>query len=282
MHDARVTDDGARIRWVELPGGTGVTGAVAATGTSGVAGDREVAEDPGSRSDRVYLHGLGASSGPYFAASATHPLLAGGRSLLVDLLGFGISDRPTDFGYTLEEHADAVAKAMEAAGAHGADVIGHSMGGAVAVLLAARHPRLVGRLVLVDATLDPVVPVRGRPGSSGIAAYTEEEFLAGGLAETRERVGPLWWATMRLAGPEALYRSAAHRSRGTTPTVRELLLDLRIPRTFLRPSADGPLSGEAALVEHGVRVVAVPDCGHNIMLDNPEAFARETAAALAP
>jgi pimeloyl-ACP methyl ester carboxylesterase len=28
--------------------------------------------------------------------------------------------------------------------------------------------------------------------------------------------------------------------------------------------------------------VAVPDCGHNIMLDNPEAFARETASALAP
>ncbi|MGW2177033.1 alpha/beta fold hydrolase [Streptomyces sp. NPDC001732] len=263
MRDAQVTDEGARIRWVELPGGTGGPGS-----TGGPT--------------RVYLHGLGASSGPYFAASATHPLLAEGRSLLVDLLGFGISDRPADFGYTLEEHADAVATAMETAGAEGADVIGHSMGGAVAIVLAARHPRLVGRLVLVDANLDPVAPVRDRPSSSGIAAYTEEEFLAGGLAEVGERVGPFWWATMRLAGPEALYRSAAHLARGTTPTMREILLGLRIPRTFLRPSADGPLPGEAALVEHGVRVVAVPDCGHNIMLDNPEAFARETASALAP
>ncbi|MFJ2897716.1 alpha/beta fold hydrolase [Streptomyces sp. NPDC087218] len=270
MHDAQVTDGGARIRWVELPGAAGATGATGATG------------ETGGRPDRVYLHGLGASSGPYFAASATHPLLADGRSLLVDLLGFGISDRPTDFGYTLEEHADAVAKAMEAAGAHGADVIGHSMGGAVAIVLAARHPRLVGRLVLVDANLDPAHPAPGQPGSSGISAYTEEEFLAGGLAEVRERVGPSWWATMRLAGPEALYRSAVNLARGTTPTMRELLLDLRIPRTFLHPSADGPPAGEAALVEHGVRVVAVPDCGHNIMLDNPEAFARETAAALAP
>ncbi|MGW2106802.1 alpha/beta fold hydrolase [Streptomyces sp. NPDC001948] len=257
MHNARVTEDGARIRWVELPGRSG------------------------SSRTRVYLHGLGASSGPYFTASAAHPLLADGRSLLMDLLGFGISDRPTEFGYTLEEHADAVAAALEAAGACGADVIAHSMGGAVAVVLAARHPHLVARLVLVDANLDPVAPGPARPGSSGIAAYSEEEFLSYGRFEVRERVGPHWWATMRLAGHEALHRSAVHLAAGTTPTMREILLGLKIPRTFLRPSADGPLPGEETLVGHGVRVVAVPDCGHNIMLDNPQAFAEETARALA-
>ncbi|SFX90115.1 alpha/beta hydrolase [Streptomyces atratus] len=257
MHDARVTADGARIRWVELPG------------------------RPGSTRTRVCLHGLGASSGPYFTASAAHPLLAGSRTLLMDLLGFGISDRPTDFGYTLEEHADAVAAALEAADVYGADVIAHSMGGAVAIVLAARHPHLVARLVLVDANLDPVAPGPARPGSSGIAAYSEEEFLAHGRPEVRERVGPHWWATMRLAGHEALHRSAVHLAAGTTPTMRELLLDLKIPRTFLRPLDDGPLPGEEVLVEHGVRVVAVPECGHNIMLDNPEAFAEETARALA-
>lgn len=52
------------------------------------------------------------------------------------------------------------------------------------------------------------------------------------------------------------------------------------PRTFLLPEADGPLPGTDALTASGVSVVAVPDCGHNIMLDNPEAFARVTAAAL--
>ncbi|WP_326767016.1 alpha/beta hydrolase [Streptomyces sp. NBC_01591] len=257
MHNAQVTADGARIRWVELPG------------------------RPGSTRTRVYLHGLGASSGPYFTTSAVHPLLAGNRSLLMDLLGFGISDRPTELGYTLEEHADAVAAALEAAGAYDTDVIAHSMGGAVAIVLAARHPRLVARLVLVDANLDPIAPDPARPGSSGIAAYSEEEFLSHGWSEVRDRVGPHWWATMRLAGREALHRSAVQLARGTTPTMRELLLELKIPRTFLRPQGDGPLPGEETLVEHGVRVVAVPECGHNIMLDNPEAFAGETARALA-
>ncbi|MFF1838326.1 alpha/beta fold hydrolase [Streptomyces sp. NPDC058231] len=254
MQNAQVTADGARIRWVEIPGSTTRT--------------------------RVYLHGLGASSGPYFTASAVHPLLAGHRSLLMDMLGFGISDRPTDFGYTLEEHADAIAAALRAADASATDVVAHSMGGAVAIVLAARHPGLVARLVLVDANLDPVVPGPPRPGTSGIAAYTEEEFLSHGRREVRDRVGPHWWSTMRLAGPEALHRSAVHLARGTTPTMRELLLRLEIPRTFLRPAADGPLPGEEELVRSGVRVAQVPECGHNIMLDNPEAFAKETARGL--
>ncbi|GAA1271134.1 alpha/beta hydrolase [Kitasatospora nipponensis] len=251
MRAAPVTEQGDLIRWVELPG---------------------------AEPARVYLHGLGASSAPYFAATAVHPLLAGRRSLLLDLLGFGISDRPTDFGYTLEDHADAVAAALRAAGATGVELVGHSMGGAVAVVLAARHPELVSRLVLADANLDPVVPSR-RPGSSGIASFTEEEFLAGGWREVRELVGPHWWSTMRLAGRVALHRTAAQAAegaRGTRPTVRELLLGLTVPRAYLYPAADGA----AQLPGPGVLLLPVADCGHNLMLDNPDGFAAAVATAL--
>ncbi|MFD8978807.1 alpha/beta fold hydrolase [Streptomyces sp. NPDC059564] len=253
MHSAVVTPEGDRIRWVEFPG-----------------------EGPA----RVYLHGLGSTSPAYFAASAVHPLLAGRRSLLVDLLGHGHSDRPEGFTYTLEAHADALAQALTEARAEGAEVIAHSMGGAVAIVLAARHPELVSRLVLVDANLDPVPHVRRAPGSSGIASYTEEEFLAGGWSEVRDRVGAHWWSTMRLAGRTALHRTAVHLAAGSTPTMRELLLDLKIPRSFLHPEADGSVPGAEALEAAGVAVVAIADCGHNIMLDNPEAFARATATAL--
>jgi pimeloyl-ACP methyl ester carboxylesterase len=253
MREALVTPNGDRIRWVELPG---------------------------AEPARLYLHGLGASSPAYFAAAAAHPLLAGRRSLLLDLLGFGISDRPADFDYTLEAHADAVAAAVAAAGLNRVEVVGHSMGGAIAIVLAHRHPELVARLLLVDANLDPITPSRQRIGSSGIAGYTEAEFLAGGRAEVAERVGPFWWSTMRLAGPEGLYRSAVHLARGSEPTMRELLLGLDLPRTFLHPAADGEPEGVDGLRAAGVRVVAVPDCGHNIMLDNPEGFASAAAAAL--
>lgn len=252
MREAPVTPNGDRIRWVEIPG----------TGPA-----------------RLYLHGLGASSPVYFAAAAVHPLLAGRRSLLLDLLGFGISDRPADFSYTLEAHADAVATALDAAGATGVEVVAHSMGGAVAIVLAYRHPHLVSRLVLVDSNLDPITPTR-RPGSSGIATFTEEEFLTGGLQEVQQWVGPFWWSTMRLAGPEALHRTAVHGTRGTVPTMREMLLELDVPRAFLYPEADGELLGEERLREAGVVVTAIPDSGHNIMFDNPDDFAKAAAETL--
>ncbi|MFF8775035.1 alpha/beta fold hydrolase [Kitasatospora sp. NPDC015120] len=253
MRDATVTPNGDRIRWVEIPGREPV---------------------------RLYLHGLGASSPVYYAPAAAHPLLTGHRSLLLDLLGFGISDRPADFPYTLEAHADAVAAAVRAAGTERVEVIGHSLGGAVAIALAHRHPGLVARLVLVDAVIDPLTPSRG-PGSSGIATFTEEEFLAGGREQAEQWAGPFWWATMRLAGPEALHRSAVHRCRATVPSLREQLHALDLPRTFLHPAADGELPGADRLRAAGVVLEAVPDCGHNIMIDNPEGFARAVAAALA-
>ncbi|MFJ4673276.1 alpha/beta fold hydrolase [Kitasatospora purpeofusca] len=253
MRDATVTPNGDRIRWVEIPGQEPV---------------------------RLYLHGLGSSSPVYYAAAAAHPLLTGHRALLLDLLGFGISDRPTDFSYTLEAHADAVAAAVRAAGAERVEVIGHSLGGAVAILLAHRHPGLVDRLVLVDSVLDPVAPAR-TAGGSGLASFTEEEYLAGGWRQVERWAGPFWWATMRLAGPEALHRTAVHRCRGTVPSLREQLRGLDVPRTFLHPEADGEPAGAELLRESGVTLVAVPDCGHNIMIDNPDGFAEVTAAALA-
>ncbi|MEU6242359.1 alpha/beta hydrolase [Streptomyces sp. NPDC047024] len=254
MRKAAVTPRGDLMRWVELPG---------------------------RDAPRVYVHGLGATSPAYFTESAVHPLLAGHRSLLIDLLGHGISDRPADFDYSLESHADTLADALTSAGVRGAELIAHSMGGSVAIVLAARHPGLVSRLVLIDANLDPITPVPGAPGSSGITAFSEQEFLDGGWEKVRDSAGPHWWSTMRLADRTALHRSAVRLTRGTTPTMRELLLKLPIPRTFLFPEADGPFPGTEELEKAGVRVVAIPDCGHNIMLDNPEAFARETAAALA-
>ncbi|MFD5254672.1 alpha/beta fold hydrolase [Streptomyces bobili] len=250
MQQAEFGQGGSRIRWTEAPG-----------------------EEPA----RVYVHGLGAASAVYHAHVAASPELAGRRSLFVDLPGHGISDRPQDFGYTLEEHADAVAAALDAAGVTGAELVAHSMGGSVAIVLAHRRPDLVARLVVTEANLDAFPP--STAGSSGIASWTEEEFVDGGHARVLEKVGPLWAATMRLADPRGLHRSAVGLRRGSEPVMREILAGLdTIERVYLQGELSGPLDGAEALEAAGVRILTVPAAGHNVMFDNPDAFARAVAA----
>jgi pimeloyl-ACP methyl ester carboxylesterase len=232
-------------------------------------------ETPGEEPARVYVHGLGALSAVYHAHIAARSELAGRRSLFVDLPGHGISDRPRSFGYTLEEHADALAAALDAAGLTGAELVAHSMGGTVAVVLAHRRPDLVSRLVLTEANLDPEPPPTA--GSSSIASYGEDAFVNGGHARVLETVGPVWAATMRLADPRALHRSATGLWRGSNPPAREILQGLPVDRVYLQGELSGELAGRQALEASGVRVVTVPGAGHNIMFDNPDAFVAAVA-----
>lgn len=227
-------------------------------------------ETPGAEPARVYVHGLGSVSAVYHAHIAARPELAGRRSLFVDLPGHGISDRPEHFGYTLEEHADALAAALDAAGLSGTELIAHSMGGAVAVVLAHRRPDLVSRLVLTEANLDAFPP--STAGSSGIASYEEDAFVDGAYARVLEKVGPLWAATMRLADPRALHRTAVGLRRGSEPVMRCILHELPIERVYLQGELSGELAGREALEASGVRVVTVAGAGHNVMFDNPDAF----------
>ncbi|MGX1472682.1 UNVERIFIED_CONTAM: pimeloyl-ACP methyl ester carboxylesterase [Streptomyces canus] len=232
-------------------------------------------ETPGEEPARVYVHGLGSISTVYHAHIAARPELAGRRSLFVDLPGHGISDRPEGFGYTLEDHADALAAALDAADLTGVELIAHSMGGSVALVLAHRRPELVSRLVLTEANLDASPPATA--GSTWIDAYEEGDFVAGAHARVLQKAGPLWAATMRLADPRALHRSATGLRRGSTPMMRAILEGLSIDRVYLQGELSGELKGRKTLEATGVRVVTVPGAGHNVMLDNPDAFAAAVA-----
>jgi pimeloyl-ACP methyl ester carboxylesterase len=82
------------------------------------------------------------------------PLLEPGhRVVLVDLLGHGGSEKPSD-GYTPPHQAKAVAEAMERLGVRNATVVGHSLGGAVTVALSEQSPELVKRAVIIDMPPD--------------------------------------------------------------------------------------------------------------------------------
>lgn len=74
-----------------------------------------------------------------------------------DLPGFGESEKPSPsrYAYGVETFAEAIADLIAAYGVGRANVVGHSIGGAVAITLAARYAELVTRIVLVDTLCYP-------------------------------------------------------------------------------------------------------------------------------
>lgn len=75
------------------------------------------------------------------------------RVIAPDLPGFGASEKPPPnrFPYGIDAFAEAIADLYAGLELGRAAVVGHGLGGAVALTLSARHPELVSRLVLVDA-----------------------------------------------------------------------------------------------------------------------------------
>jgi pimeloyl-ACP methyl ester carboxylesterase len=104
-------------------------------------------EEHGSGEPLVLLHG-GIGSGEMFVAIIPD-LAAGRRVITVDLQGHGHTadiDRP----FSPEDMADDVAALVSHLGLAQTDVMGYSLGGAVALRIAIQHPELVRRLVLVS------------------------------------------------------------------------------------------------------------------------------------
>ncbi len=103
---------------------------------------------PGDGPTLLCIHGL-TGNGRFWDALAyrLHPRQ---RLIAVDLRGRGQSDKPPAGNYGLAVHARDMAALVQSLGTGPVVVIGHSMGAFVGALLAADHPELVSRLVLVD------------------------------------------------------------------------------------------------------------------------------------
>ena len=79
------------------------------------------------------------------------------RLILPDLPGFGDSEKPspTRYAYGFDAFAESLVDVVAALGLTRVSVCGHALGGAVALTLAANHPDLVEKLILVDPLVYP-------------------------------------------------------------------------------------------------------------------------------
>ncbi|MEV2213271.1 alpha/beta fold hydrolase [Streptomyces sp. NPDC050997] len=223
---------------------------------------------PGEGAPHVYLHGLGSAGSADFTGIAVHPGLAGRRAIVVDLFGHGFSDRPETFPGTLEAHADTVAAVLDHGAVRGAVLVGHSMGGAVAIVLAARRPELCSRVVVAE----PNLRAGGGLYSSGIAAQPERDFVDHGFRALLAELEPEYAARMRTADPAIVHRSAVSLVRGTAPGVAQLFHGLTQPRVLIVGVRSRPYPDEDAVRQAGIPVLEVPDAGHHMAGDNTPGF----------
>lgn len=98
----------------------------------------------------VLVHGLGGHAEDWVNLV---PFLvrAGYRVYLPDLPGFGRSQQPAEFSYSVPDQAGAVVGFLDAMGLKRVDLGGWSMGGWIVEWMASRHPERVNRLMLFDA-----------------------------------------------------------------------------------------------------------------------------------
>ena len=119
---------------------------------------------PGDRAV-VLLHGYSASVQWWDRVAAALPAQ---RVVAIDLVGHGGSEAPRNAeSYRIESQADAVRNALDALEVRHAVLVGHSMGGFVALALAGQDPERVERVVISDTPAE--TSLAQMPALAGLA-----------------------------------------------------------------------------------------------------------------
>lgn len=99
----------------------------------------------------VWLHGSGPGASGYSNFKGNYPAFAaaGFRNIVLDLPGFGRSDKPADVQYNLDFFVASLNGLLQKIGVTKCTLLGNSLGGAIALGQALAHPDTVERLILM-------------------------------------------------------------------------------------------------------------------------------------
>ena len=135
------------------------------------AGIRTNYHDSGGAGAPVLLiHGSGPGVSAWANWRLVMPALAQqARVIAPDMVGFGYSERPEGFVYSMDAWVRQAVGLLDALGIARTDLVGNSFGGGLALALAIAHPERVRRLVLMGSV---GVPFAITPGLDAVWGYT--------------------------------------------------------------------------------------------------------------
>ncbi|MFC4426385.1 alpha/beta fold hydrolase [Deinococcus navajonensis] len=230
----------------------------------------------------LLLHGASVSSWMW---TGTLQALPGLHTLAPDLPGLAENARWGQF--SLDGAADALAALVEARCTGGqAHVVGHSLGGAVAARLLARHPQVVRSALLMGVTAEPIPFARAfmamtlavssatrsrrvlgwQASALGIPEEHRAQFIAQGLAQTRVELEHVLSEAMAFRVPPAF-------------------AEVQVPVLALAGDREGPINLRSACrlagAVPGGQAYAVPGGGHAWMGRQPDLLLATLSAWLA-
>ncbi len=230
----------------------------------------------------VLLHGLGSSACDWFPVAPA--LAAHFRLLLIDLRGHGQSSL-ADSGYGIDLMATDVCRVMDSVGIERAHLLGLSLGGCVALQLACTAAQRLDHLILVNT----------------FARLRNSGRLRQRLARLRHALGSgdalaRLVATSLFADPDVQAFAYERLRRNDIRVLRRIMLvlarfDLRrqlpavhAPTLVLIGDRDNtvpPRCADDLLAGlHRARLHVIPDAGHALPYDQPDAFIQAVTAFL--
>ena len=234
----------------------------------------------------VWLHGSGPGASGYSNFKGNYPAFveAGFRNIVLDLPGFGRSDKPADAQYNLEFFVANLHAFLKAVGVERCTLLGNSLGGAIALGQALTHPETVERLILM---------------APGGVEERETYFRMEGIVRMVETFakGPMGPAEMRhvmslqvfdpaLLDDSIIAERAAIAplqpanlfSTMLVPNMTERLREIAVPIFGFWGTDDkfNPHSGALKLIENArdARMIVLNRCGHWVQVEHRDLFNR--------
>ena len=231
-------------------------------------------------------------------------LAARGRTLAPDLRGHGDSSNPGNAeGYTFEQLAADLGAFLTAVDVPRCDLLGHSMGGMVALRLALAEPARVDSLLLMDTSAEPI-PRGARAIFEASAKIARESgmqalYQVGRVASERQSDRPASFVrSIERMGAEVFWDRIRAKLLAMDPVayatlgpaliedagVADRLAEIRCPTTVLVGVEDAAFrrpSERLARDIPGARLVVIKAAAHSPQLENPEAWLAAVLAHLA-
>jgi pimeloyl-ACP methyl ester carboxylesterase len=250
-----------------------------------------VREHGRSKDACILLHGFG--EGAYVWDSFAPSVAVKMRTIAIDFRGHGDSSWDPLARYNVEQHVADVIQVINSLELERYAIVGHSLGGAVAIRLAARRSDAVKGVLVVDygPDLNPEGTARVRSDfRESMRSWDSIAEYAGWLRERRpladeSALSHLAGAALRLQ-PGGGFRPKADPAldagvddiEAHSAEVWRMLRDIAMPVTVVRGIGSAVLPAnvvtEMMRVLTNGRVVTVRNSGHAVMSDNPDEFSR--------